>query len=54
MFIKEDADYKTDSNGLRFTAEKTFGDFVYSYIKQSGAATTGDIIEYVKNNYRSN
>lgn len=51
MFIKEDADYKTDSNGLRFTAEKTFGDFVYSYIKQSGAATTGDIIEYVKNNY---
>lgn len=40
-----------DTNGLAFTTERDFGDFVYQYLKTVGAATTGDIIKHVSDNY---
>lgn len=42
---------KTDSNGLEYTTERGFGQFVYEYLKAVGAATTGDIIEHVRKNF---
>lgn len=49
--IVEEVEVKKDSEGLSFTSERAFGDFVYQYLKVNKVATTADIISHVSQNY---
>lgn len=51
MFLQEVNLTKVDANGFEYTSERGFADFCYEYLKGVGAATTGDIIQYIKENF---
>lgn len=51
MFLHEVVLTKVDENGLEYTSERGFADFCYEFLKTVGAATTGDIMEHIKNDF---
>lgn len=46
-----ESDIKTDLNGLAYTSESGFADFVHDFLLEVKAATTKDIVEYVRDNF---